>query len=228
MSCKYILNVCFSFLFFCVSAYCVQLGNCLNVCVEQELAVCVNPSCKCVLGSFNSERNFLSLIHVREVLFRPLGSYVPGDSLHNINTYRMMYMEMLEREPPFSPRVRLNIPQHMIDPIDNVSAYEDNIYQVRPNGEGTSSRPFAERDVMKASVRVRDLGSYKLFGKNQNFLGRMVIVKKEACKPRMPAFENIVQQANRTLGSGVHAFVEENNAVPSTGIFMNTRPLSDL
>lgn len=194
------------------------MGNCLNVFIEQELGICSNPTCKSVLGSFDSEKNLLALLQVREVLFRPLGSYVRGSTLHNVNTFRMMYMEMLERDPPFAPRIRLNIPQHTIEPVDNVAACEDNIYQVA----STSGQLSAGETGVAKTVRVRDIGSYRLFGKNQNFLGRMIVIKKEdkGIQSRPPAFENVVEQANRTIRSGSQILAVNANDFTAAGKFL--------
>lgn len=125
----------------------------------------MNPTCKSIIGTLDRDKNVLDLLHVREVLFRPLGSHVRGNSLHNINTYRMMYMEMVERGT-FAPRVQLNIPQHTILPINNILACEDNIYQ-EPVGFSSRNEPStSSHNPCEKSVRVRDCGSYKLFGKN--------------------------------------------------------------
>lgn len=186
---------------FILLAYGVKLANCLNVCIDNGLAICLNPTCKIVLGSCNTPDGDLHLTEVREVLFRPLGSYIRGNVLHNINSYRMMYMEMLEMNSMPGPRFRLNIPQHVFGPLESVAAFEDNIYQTSARVDEVRESPCqpAADAAVTAPARVRDFASYQLFGKNQNVLGRLVLGHPESRKtptamtviPRSSISENV-------------------------------------
>lgn len=179
-------------------AYGVPLVHCFNIYPKGGLAFCSNPTCKIVLGSYDSVKDALHLTQVREVFFWPLGSYVRGQHLHNVNTFRMMYMEMLEKTSTFGPRHNLDISQHIVEPIESVSICEENIYQAGSpplDGKGSGVSSTLSVSHKNAGVRVRDFGSYQLFGKNKDPLGRLVVNKNDVCVPvETPLFDGVVGQ----------------------------------
>lgn len=157
-------------------AYRVQLRKCTNVKVnEAGLAVCIGENCRSVLGSvFVQDNDQVVLRAVREVLFRPLGSYIQGKFMHNVNTCRMMYAEMLESGSFNSPRTFLDIPHHTIEPRNAGSTDEpENILQVASRKE--NAMPKDEDVDPKPRIRVKDFGSMDLYGPDKKFLARIVL-----------------------------------------------------
>lgn len=159
-----------------MTVYRVHLRKCTNVRVnEQGLAVCVGRNCRTVLGSvYAQDEDQVVLRAVREVLFRPLGSYIQGKFMHNVNTHRMMYAEMIERGAFNSPKMYFDLPHHTIEPRTSASVEEpENLLHVAPRKE--NSVPSAEIVDPKPRIRVKDFASLDLFGSEQNFLGRIVL-----------------------------------------------------
>lgn len=115
-----------------VSVYRVPLAKCLNVSVNDEgLVICIGKNCQSILGSKCTTigTGQVLLSGVREVLYRPLGSFIQGTAISNINTCRLMYSEILEHGSFDAPRTFLDIPQHTIEPKKGISN-EGNIVQV--------------------------------------------------------------------------------------------------
>lgn len=137
--------------------------------------MCTGKNCRSVLGSVYSQNDDQVVLRaVREVLFRPLGSYIQGKFMHNINTCRMMYAEMLERGSYNSPKTFLDIPHHTIEPRNATTTTEtENILQVASGKE--DARPSDEVVDPKPRIRVKDFASLDLFDSNKMFLARIVL-----------------------------------------------------
>lgn len=158
------------------AVYRVQLQKCTNIRVnDQGLAVCVGRNCCTVLGSvYAHDEDQVVLRAVREVLFRPLGSYIQGKFMHNVNTHRMMYAEMIERGAFNTPKMFFDLPHHTIEPRTSANVDEpENLLQVNPQRE--RSAPSNETVDPKPRIRVKDFASLDLYGPNKNFLGRIVL-----------------------------------------------------
>lgn len=159
----------------------MPLQKCINVVMnEHGLAICAGSNCLSVLGSLcvTGNDNKLLLSNVREVLCRPLGSYIQGKSMHNVNTCRMMYGEMLERGSFKAPRTPLDIPHHLFEPRNAAMSDGSNIVQIAPSLEC----PTSETSNGIPRIRIRDFASLDLFGCDQRFLGRIVLNDhRDAC-----------------------------------------------
>lgn len=168
--------------------YRVRLQKCTNVKVSDTgLALCIGRNCRSVLGSvYAQDEDQIVLRFVREVLFRPLGSYIQGKFMHNVNTCRMMYAEIVERGSFNSPKTFLDIPHHTIEPRNSAFVDEpENVLQV------ASRRENSVNEVVdpKPRIRIKDFASLDLFGPDKLFLGRIVLNdhRGPCVEPTVPA-----------------------------------------
>lgn len=165
---KFSSSLCFSKI-----AYWVSFDKCLNIKVDDETRFvhCLRKSCPAAMGFLSDDQPGEVILHnVREVLFRPYGSYIRGRDIHNLSTFRMMYNEMVEIGDNVAPQIALDIPRHTIEPFNTFSVHGNNIHQVALNEESVDAE-----GISRQQIRVRDFSSIDLFGKNNNFLGRLVL-----------------------------------------------------
>lgn len=142
---------------------------------EAGLAPCVGKNCRSVLGSvFAQDEDQVVFRAVREVLYRPLGSYIQGKHMHNVNTCRMMYAEMVERGSFNTPKMFLDLPHHTIEPRNSASIDEpENLLQVASRRDNFV--PSNEPIDPTPRIRVKDFASLDLYGPDKLFMGRIVL-----------------------------------------------------